>query len=128
MTRWSQSSIFEGFGWKLSHLQPKKLFFFDAQPRPDLIQAGNFDLSGMLAGLQAQIKLMRARRIVFDAMDILLALLPDAPGFAALRPAGVVRERTACRAGVQRAAENLTYETFQNICSIFVLEKFQSRR
>jgi KaiC/GvpD/RAD55 family RecA-like ATPase len=37
-----------GFGWKLAELQPEKLFFLDAQPTPDLIQSGNFDLSGML--------------------------------------------------------------------------------
>src|SRR5512141_3154371 len=30
----------EGFGWKLALLGPKKLFFLDAQPRPDLIQSG----------------------------------------------------------------------------------------
>jgi len=67
----------EGFGWKLAELQRKKLFFLDAQPEPDLIQSGNFDLSGMLAGLDVQIKKMGARRIVFDALDILLALLVD---------------------------------------------------
>ena len=67
----------EGFGWKLAELQRKKLFFLDAQPEPDLIQSGNFDLSGMLAGLDVQIKEMGARRIVFDALDILLALLVD---------------------------------------------------
>jgi len=67
----------EGFGWKLAELQRKKLFFLDAQPEPDLIQSGNFDLSGMLAALGVQIKEMGARRIVFDALDILLALLVD---------------------------------------------------
>jgi hypothetical protein len=44
----------EGFGWNLGELQKKKLFFLDAQPTPDLIQSGNFDLSGMLAALGAQ--------------------------------------------------------------------------
>jgi circadian clock protein KaiC len=68
----------ESFGWKLAELQKKKLFFLDAQPTPDLVQSGNFDLSGMLAMLEAQTKAMRARRIVFDALDIVLALLPDA--------------------------------------------------
>jgi circadian clock protein KaiC len=67
----------EGFGWKLAELQRKKLFFLDAQPEPDLIQSGNFDLSGMLAALDVQIKEMGARRIVFDALDIVLALLVD---------------------------------------------------
>lgn len=68
----------EGFGWEIADLRRKKLFFLDAQPTPDLIQSGGFDLGGMLAALGAQIKAMGARRIVFDALDIVLALLPDA--------------------------------------------------
>jgi circadian clock protein KaiC len=68
---------FEGFGWKLAELQRKKLFFLEAQPTPDLIQSGSFDLSGMLAVLEAKTQEMGARRIVFDALDIVLALLPD---------------------------------------------------
>ncbi len=68
----------EGFGWKLAELGPRKVFFLDAQPTPDLVQSGNFDLGGMLAMLEAQTRQMRTRRIVFDALDIVLALLPDA--------------------------------------------------
>ena len=68
----------ESFGWNLDELTKKKLFFLDAQPKPDLVQSGNFDLSGMLAALESKVKSMRARRIVFDALDIVLALLPDA--------------------------------------------------
>jgi circadian clock protein KaiC len=68
----------ESFGWKLADLRRKKLFFLDAQPIPDLVQSGTFDLSGMLAALEAQIKDMKAQRIVFDALDVVLALLPDA--------------------------------------------------
>jgi len=69
----------EGFGWNLPELQRKKLLcLIDAQPQPELIQSGTFDLSGMLAALGAQIKAVGARRIVFDALDILLAMLPDA--------------------------------------------------
>jgi circadian clock protein KaiC len=71
-------SNFETFGWKLAELQNRKLFFLDAHPTPDLIQAGTFDLRGMLAALGAKANEMGARRIVFDAMDIVLALLPDA--------------------------------------------------
>jgi circadian clock protein KaiC len=67
----------EGFGWKLGQLRKNKLFFVDAQPTPDLIQSGNFDLDGMLAVLEAKVNEMGARRIVFDAIDIVLALLPD---------------------------------------------------
>lgn len=68
----------ESFGWQLSELQDEKLSFIDAQPKPELIQSGDFDLGGMLAGLDALIQQMRARRIVFDALDMVLALLPDA--------------------------------------------------
>jgi circadian clock protein KaiC len=69
---------FESFGWDIARRVPKEICFVDAQPSPDLIQSGTFDLSGMLAALGAQAQAMGARRIVFDALDILLALLPDA--------------------------------------------------
>jgi circadian clock protein KaiC len=69
---------FETFGWRLAELRKKKIFFLDAHPTPDLIQSGSFDLRGMLAALGAKTKEMGARRIVFDALDIVLALLPDA--------------------------------------------------
>src|SRR5271166_5315825 len=49
------------FGWK----------------RPDVIKAGEFDLSGMLAGIKAEADARGARRIVFDAIDVLLTLLDD---------------------------------------------------
>ena len=49
----------------------------DCQPTPDLLSAGDFDLHGMLAALGAKAKQMGARRIVFDALDIVLSLLPD---------------------------------------------------
>jgi circadian clock protein KaiC len=67
----------EGFGWDLAQLRRKKLFFLDAQPPADQVQSGNFDLNGMLAALEVQIVGMKARRIVFDALDIVLALLSD---------------------------------------------------
>jgi circadian clock protein KaiC len=66
------------FGWKLADLRRQgKLFFLDAQPAPDLVQSGSFDLGGMLAALGAQASAMKAKRIVFDALDVVLALLPD---------------------------------------------------
>ncbi|HYK03124.1 MAG TPA: circadian clock protein KaiC [Thermoanaerobaculia bacterium] len=68
----------ETFGWDLAELQRNKLFFLDAQPDPDLVQSGGFDLSGMLAALEAKVTELKAGRIVFDAVDIILALLPDA--------------------------------------------------
>lgn len=66
------------FGWGLDELlRQGTLFFLDAQPSPDLVQSGNFDINGMLAVLDAKVRAMKARRIVFDALDIVLALLPD---------------------------------------------------
>jgi circadian clock protein KaiC len=67
----------ESFGWRLDRLRQKKLLFVDAQPKPDLVQAGDFDLCGMLAGLAHQAKQIKARRIVFDALDMVLSLLPN---------------------------------------------------
>lgn len=65
------------FGWDLPALQRKKLFFLDAHPSPDWHQAGGFDLGGMLAALDAKVRSMGAKRIVFDALDVVLALLDD---------------------------------------------------
>lgn len=65
------------FGWQLDVLRPRKLYFIDAQPAPDLVPAGDFDLGAMLAVLGALATKMRARRIVIDALDIALGLLPD---------------------------------------------------
>jgi len=68
----------DSFGWKLADLRRKKmLFFLDAQPLADLVQSGNFDLGGMLAALGAKTAEMKTKRIVFDALDVVLALLPD---------------------------------------------------
>ena len=69
---------FKTFGWQLETLIPKMLFFMDAQLTTDFLQAGDFDLSGMLASLGSLAKTMRARRIVLDALDVILAHLPDA--------------------------------------------------
>ncbi len=67
----------EGFGWNLAALRDKELIFIDAQPSPDLVQSGDFDLGGMLAVLGAQASKFGVRRIVLDALDVVLALLPD---------------------------------------------------
>lgn len=66
-----------GFGWDLPRLQRRKLFFLDARPKPDLVTAGAFDLNGLLAGLTAKVRSLRARRIVFDSIDVLLELLAN---------------------------------------------------
>src|SRR5258708_11483162 len=65
------------FGWNLPQLEKKQLFFFDAKVRPDVIKAGEFDLSGMLAGIKAEADARGVQRIVFDSIDVLLTLLED---------------------------------------------------
>jgi circadian clock protein KaiC len=67
----------QNFGWQLGDLVPKQLFFLDAQPMAAMVQSGSFDIGGMLAALEVQVKKMGARRIVFDALDIVLSLLPN---------------------------------------------------
>lgn len=68
----------QSFGWNIPQLQNDRLCILDAQPSTDLVHSGTFDLGGMLAALDAQTRKTKARRIVFDALDVVLALLPDA--------------------------------------------------
>jgi circadian clock protein KaiC len=65
------------FGWDLPTLVRKKLFFLDAHLSPDVVKAGEFDLAGMLAMLQAKAAEIHAKRVVFDGIDVLLTLLND---------------------------------------------------
>ena len=65
------------FGWDLPALEAEQLFFLDARPTADVIAAGQFDLTGLLAGLEAKGRQMGARRILFDSVDVLLSLLDD---------------------------------------------------
>src|SRR5271167_471045 len=46
------------FGWDIPALPQKSLFFLDAMPSFDLVQSGSFDLSGMLAALDAKVSSM----------------------------------------------------------------------
>jgi circadian clock protein KaiC len=66
-----------GFNWNLPALQKNRLFFLDVQPSFDLIQSGGFDLSGMLAALDAKIDELKATHIAFDAIDVVLSLLDN---------------------------------------------------
>jgi circadian clock protein KaiC len=65
------------FGWDLPALTRKKLFFLDARLAPEVVKAGEFDLVGMLSILRAKAEEIRATRIVFDGIDVLLTLLDD---------------------------------------------------
>jgi circadian clock protein KaiC len=59
------------FGWPSSGWE-----ILDAMPPSDVVSIGEFDLSGLLAVLSAKVRAMKARRIVFDSLDVLLNLLP----------------------------------------------------
>jgi circadian clock protein KaiC len=67
------------FGWGLPELAASRLFFLDARLSPAIVQSGDFELSGMLAILEAKKHELGAGWIVFDGIDVLLALLRD-PG------------------------------------------------
>lgn len=67
----------ETFGWNMRELEKKQLFFIDARMRTDVVMAGAFDLTALLAGLTAKAAEMGAKLIVFDAIDVLLSLLDD---------------------------------------------------
>jgi len=65
------------FGWDLPGLGPKRLGVLDAQLPQSVVQGGDFDLFGLLAMLTAKVKAMRAKRVVLDGLDVLLAHLED---------------------------------------------------
>ncbi len=64
-------------GWDIPALAAKRLFFLDASLSPQMIQAGDLKLTGLLNVLEAVIAESRARYIVFDGIDVLLGLLND---------------------------------------------------
>jgi circadian clock protein KaiC len=63
------------FGWGLP--AGSTLFFLDARLSPTVVQSGDFELSGMLAILEAKKRELGAGWIVFDGIDVLLALLQN---------------------------------------------------
>ncbi|MDB6172712.1 MAG: circadian clock protein KaiC [Chthoniobacteraceae bacterium] len=65
------------FNWNARELGENQLFIFDARVRPDVVKAGEFDLKGMLAGIKDKVTTMKAKRIVFDSLDVLLNLLEN---------------------------------------------------
>jgi circadian clock protein KaiC len=63
------------FGWPLSTLARRGVFFLDARLSPTVVQSGEFELTGMLAVLEAKRRQLGAAWIVLDGIDVLLALL-----------------------------------------------------
>jgi circadian clock protein KaiC len=66
------------FGWDLSGLESRHLFFLDAYVSPTHAVTGDFDLNGVLAQVAAKAQEIGARRVVFDGLDVLLSLLEGA--------------------------------------------------
>ena len=120
---------FHAFDWKLSELQKKNLFFMDARLSHDIVRSGEFDLSGMLAALDAKAKAMGAKRIVFDALDIVLALLPDDTArrlevyrlhdwLLAYELTGLITAKTADDGTTSNSADPLGFMQFMVDCSV----------
>ncbi len=65
------------FGWTLPAMEMQQISFVDACIRADVVKAGAFDITGLLAGLEAKAQETGAKLIVFDAIDVLLSLLDD---------------------------------------------------
>ncbi|SCZ52531.1 circadian clock protein KaiC [Thiohalomonas denitrificans] len=66
------------FAWDLAGLERDgKLVFVDAQFSPEMTRAGTFTLEGMLTTLEAKVREMGAKRVVFDSLDVLLEMLHD---------------------------------------------------
>jgi circadian clock protein KaiC len=63
------------FGWDLP--DEDRLLFLDAGMSPDVVQTGRFDVGALLSGIRTKFAENRATRIVFDSIDVLLALLDD---------------------------------------------------
>lgn len=65
------------FGWSLPALEKESLFFLDARLNPNVVQTGEFDLTALLAAAKTRADEMGAKRIIFDAIDVLLTLMDD---------------------------------------------------
>lgn len=65
------------FDWHIEELTDQSVYFFDARLPADVINTGAFDLTGLLAGLQAKANEIGAKRIAFDSIDVLLTMLDN---------------------------------------------------
>lgn len=65
-------------GWDLSPYEEQGSFFlFDARLDPQAVVSGSFDLSALLAIIGGAADAMGAKRIVIDALDMLMRLFDD---------------------------------------------------
>ncbi|MGB9894007.1 MAG: ATPase domain-containing protein, partial [Candidatus Saccharicenans sp.] len=67
-----------GFGWDLEALEKgKKFFILEGQLNPETIVSGKFSLKPILSIISHKAKEMGAKRLVIDALDVLLQLLDE---------------------------------------------------
>jgi circadian clock protein KaiC len=65
-------------GWDLALLEKVgKLFLYEAHVDPQAVLSGNFTIKGLLSIMEGKARSMEAKRIVIDAIDILLRLFND---------------------------------------------------
>jgi circadian clock protein KaiC len=65
-------------GWDLAPLEKEdKFFLFGAHVDPQAAISGDFDVKGLLAIVEGKAKSMGARRIVIDAVDVLMRVFDD---------------------------------------------------
>lgn len=65
------------FEWRMAEVLGEKLYVINARPRPDVVLAGNFDLSSLLQALKHKAEETGARLIAFDSIDVVLSMLDD---------------------------------------------------
>ena len=65
-------------GWDLPSLEKAgKLFLMEGQVDPEAVVSGNFNLKGLLAIIDGKTREMGAKRIMIDALDVLMLLFND---------------------------------------------------
>lgn len=68
----------QSMGWDLEALEKAgKFAIIEAQLTGDEVLSGDFDINGLLAIVQGCVKKIRAKRIVMDALDVLLRVFGD---------------------------------------------------
>jgi circadian clock protein KaiC len=65
-----------GFGWT-GTAEDDRVRVIGARPDVDSVLAGDFDLRALLAGLGSLVEKMKAKRVIFDALDALLVLMEN---------------------------------------------------
>lgn len=78
----------QGFGWSAAGITTDpanplgaasaQILVLNANPDPDIIHAGEFDIGGLLGVIAGVMQTSGAKRVVFDGLDVLLDLLDDA--------------------------------------------------